>query len=351
MRQLSAIDAIGPAWTHTSRLLFAPRSLRLVLKIAAVAFFAQMGGCNPSFNSPSRHMADGVPNAAAVFATMAAFALLIGVFSLVIALVFFYLSSRLQFTIFEIVLRSDTHVAPIWDRYGRATWYWMALKFLFFLLALLCLAPFLIPVVITFIHAVHASGNGNNLPVAFIGAIVAFIGSIFLIALVIGIGYTLLRDFGLPSMALEGTPLGVTVKRVFGLVRAEPGQVLLYLVMRFVLAVAGAIAGEVALALGTLIALIPFGGAGVGLWLGFRHAGIGGHIVMIAGWVVLGLALLLLLILAAIMVLGSLYTFLQAYALYFLGGRYPLLGNYLEPAPPAPEIPPGYPAPLLDPAV
>ena len=350
MRQLSAIDAIGPAWTHTSRLLFAPRSWRLVLKIAAVAFFAQMGGCNPSFNSPGRHIG-GVPHAAAVWAALAAFAVLIGVISLVIALVFFYLSSRLQFTIFEVVLRSDTTVAPIWNRYGRATWYWMALKFLFLLLALLCLAPFLVPLIITFIHAVHSGGNGNNMPVALIGAIVAFIGSILIIALVIGIGYTLLRDFGLPSMALEGTPLGVTVKRVLSLIRAEPGQVLLYLVMRVVLSVAGAIACEVALLIGTLIALIPFGAAGVGLWLGLRHAGTVGHVVMIAGWVVLGLALLLLLILAGIMALGSLYTFLQAYALFFLGGRYPLLGNYLEPAPPAPEIPPGYPPPQPAPVV
>jgi hypothetical protein len=345
MRQLSAIDAIGPAWTHTSRLLFAPRSWRLVLKIAAVAFFAQMGGCNPSFNSPGRQM-NGIPHAAAVWAAVAAFAVIIGLISVVVALVFFYISSRLQFTIFEVVLRSDTTVAPIWGRYGRATWYWMALKFLFLLLAMLCLAPFLIPLVMTFIHAVHANGDGNNLTPAFIGSIVAFIGSVLLMALVIGLGYTLLRDFGLPSMALEGTPLGVTVKRVFGLLRAEPGQVLLYLVMRFVLAFAGAIAGELALALGMLIALIPFGGVGVGLWAAFRHAGVGGHVVMIGGWCILVFAFLLMVVLAAIIVFGSIYTFLQAYALYFLGGRYPLLGNYLEPAPPAPEIPPGYPEPL-----
>jgi hypothetical protein len=343
MRQLSAIDAIGPAWTHTSSLLIAPRNWRLVLKIAAIAFFAQMGGCNPSVHSPGPHMHD-IPSG--VVAAIAAFAFLIGIVSLVVAFAFFYLSSRLQFTLFEVVLRRDTTVAPIWDRYGRATWYWMLLKFLYGLVALACLVPFLIPLIVAIIHAVHAGGGGNNIPVALIGTIVAFIGTIVLVLIVIGIGSILLRDFGLPSMALEGTPLGVTVKRVFSLLRAEPGQVLLYLLMRVVLAFAGALAGEILLGLGLIIALIPFGAAGLGLWFGFHHAGIGGHIVMIGGWVVLGLALLLLLALAAIMVLGSLYTFLQAYALYFLGGRYPLLGNYLEPAPPAPEIPPGYPAPL-----
>jgi hypothetical protein len=342
MRQLSAIDAIGPAWTHTSRLLFAPRNWRLVLKIAAVAFFAQIGGCNPSVHSPGTHMHD-IPTG--VVAAIAAFAFLIGIVSLVVAFAFFYLSSRLQFTLFEIVLRRDTTVAPIWDRYGRATWYWMALKFLYGLVALLCLLPFLIPLIVAIVHAIHA-GGGNSVPVALIGTIVAFIGTILLAVIVIGIGYTLLRDFGLPSMALEGTPLGVTVKRVFGLLRAEPGQVLLYLLMRVILGFAGALAGEIALGIGSLIVLIPFGAAGAGLWFGFHNSGVGGHIVMIGGWIVLGIALLLLVVLAAIMVLGSVYTFLQAYALYFLGGRYPLLGNYLEPAPPTPAIPPGYPAPL-----
>jgi len=52
MRTLSAIDAIGPAWNHTSRLLLAPRSWRLVLKIGAVAVFAGIGGFGTgSFNS------------------------------------------------------------------------------------------------------------------------------------------------------------------------------------------------------------------------------------------------------------------------------------------------------------
>ena len=51
MLPLSAIDAIGPAWSHTSRLLWRPRSWRLLLKIGAVAVFAQLGGAN--FNSGS----------------------------------------------------------------------------------------------------------------------------------------------------------------------------------------------------------------------------------------------------------------------------------------------------------
>jgi hypothetical protein len=54
-----------------------------------------------------------------------------------------------------------------------------------------------------------------------------------------------------------------------------------------------------------------------------------------------------LFIIAAISILGYLYTFLQTYAIYFLAGRYPLMGDmldrytpgYLPPPPPSPYPP------------
>src|SRR6202012_5893504 len=88
------------------------------------------------------------------------------------------------------------------------------------------------------------------------------------------------------------------------------------------------------------------------LWVALHHAGFVGHAFMITGWVILGGIFLVLLILACIMGSGYLYTFLQAYALYFLGGRYSLVGGYLEPLLPQPVyaypgVPQGYypPAP------
>jgi len=52
--------------------------------------------------------------------------------------------------------------------------------------------------------------------------------------------------------------------------------------------------------------------------------------------------------------MGAFHIFLQAYAMYFLGGRYPLLGNMLEPQVwtpphvPAPAPPPPPPI-IIDP--
>ena len=355
MRPLSATDAIGPAWKHTSRILIAPQDWRLALKIGAVAFFAQAGGCNSSFHSPGRYMHGISPG---FVAGVVAMALVIGLIALAIGLAFFYLSSRLQFVLFEVVLRSDTTLAPIWRRYGRATWHWMGLKIVYFVTALACVAPILIPIVIHFIRRVASVFHDNTLqnPVAFILAVLGFISAVFLLILVISIGYTLLYDFGLPSMALESTPMSVTVQRVWGLLRSEPGPVALYVLMRFLLGLAGSIAADCILVVAAFLALIPLGGVGLVAWLSLHHAGIVGHVLMIAAWVVLGLVFLVLLALAAMMLFGYVFTFLQAYALYFLGGRYPLVGAYLDPflpppypypgaAPMAPPIPPMQPPP------
>lgn len=329
MRLLSATDAITPAWRHT-RTLLAPLRWRTVLKVAAIAFLAQLGGFNFNLSAPGRtHLPRISPAVAALFIGIAVVAAIV---ALVLGLIFFYLGSRSEFVLFDIVLRRDTTVAPIWRRFGPATWPWMGLKLLFFLLAILCIAPVAVP---TVIHFIHANPFGPDMApqdfAKFFAVGLGFIFAIFIIVLVVSAVYVLLRDFGLPSMALEATSLRETVARVRRLCRAEPGQVLLYLLLRFGLVLAGALAGELVIFLGALIALIPLGALAAILWVALRHAGLVAHIVMVGGWIVLGLVLLAAIVLAGVILFGILFCFLQAYALYFLGGRYPLVGQYLEP--------------------
>jgi hypothetical protein len=343
MRQLSAIEAISPAWHHT-RGLFASRKWSTLLKIGFIAAVANAS----SFNFNTRGFGKShLPGITPPMATMLVLvAVLTAIVGLVIALVIFYLASRLQFVVFEIVLRRDTIIAPMWRRYGRATWYWMALKLLFFLLACLCVVPFLLPSILHFIHNLPslATPDPHHLW-PFFKTIFSLLIPILIAAFVVSLFYRLLYDFGLPSMALEGTSLGETVARVFRLIRSDPGQVVLYLLLYILLGLAGGLAYFLLLAIAMLIAAIPLGGLGVGLWFGLHHAGIAGHIVMGLGFAVIAFAAFAILVLVILTLVAYLYCFLQAYALYFLGGRYPLLGEYLEPTPP-PYIPP-----TLEPAV
>ena len=361
MRPLSATDAISPAWQHTSRLLWTPRNWRLLLKIGFVAFVARMGGCGSSFNTPLNHADSGVHqmphNLWPIVAAMLAMAVVIGAVVLVIALLVFYLSSRMQFVFMEAVLRSDTTIGPIWKRYGPATWRWMGLKLLLCLCLLVLFAPFLIPVVITFAHSMGGVHGGTlQNPGAFFMAILGFIGAIFLFLLLSGIVFSLVSDFGLPSMALESTPISVTLQRVWSLVRNEPGQVSLYLLLKFVLGIACSLVFYIGFVFFLLFALIPFGiVAGVD-WFSLHNMPLWGHVVMIGLWVVLGVLYVALVFGGAIMGTGYIATFMQAYALYFLGGRYPMVGQYLAAywppeynyAPPPAYYPPP-PPPVVEP--
>jgi hypothetical protein len=143
-------------------------------------------------------------------------------------------------------------------------------------------------------------------------------------------------------MALEGTPLRETVSRVVALTRAETGQVALYVLLRVCLGIAGTFVSYMLLGVLALIVGAPLGGVGFGLWKEFHLAGGGAHAGMIAGWILLALALLIALAVGVISLFGYLFTFLQAYAIFFLGGRYPLMGQLLT-EPPVPVVPAAQP--------
>ena len=355
MLPLSATDAIAPAWQHTRRLLLDQRNPRLFLKIAAIAFFAEI----TSFSfSGSRPMHAGHGGHASPIAIGAIIALVIAglAVGLIVAFALFYLSSRLQFTLFHIVLRSETTVAPIWRRYAAATWRWMGLKLLFFLCAFAFITPIAIPAVFSLIHNINllSSGDRSHL-VGFVFTMFSLVAAVIFFALAVAVITILLRDFAVPSMALEGTPLRETIRRVASLARAETGQVTLYVLLRVCLGIAGTFVAYMLLGVLALIVGAPLGGLGFGLWKELHLAGSGAHAGMIAGWVVLALALFAALAVGIISLFGYLFTFLQAYAIFFLGGRYPLMAQLLTP-PPAPVMPPHAPqawtpAPAAPPAL
>ena len=77
------------------------------------------------------------------------------------------------------------------------------------------------------------------------------------------------------------------------------------------------------------------------------------HIVLIVLGVLLGIACYaFFFVYGLLLAIGPVYTFLDSYALYFLGGRYPLLGDLLERStpPPASAIPEAY-APYAQPPI
>jgi hypothetical protein len=351
MQPLSATDAISPAWDHTRRLLFSPLRWQTLLKIGLVAAFAGVGNANFNFNSfsgmnPGNAGSGKMPTIPSMhlpaLAAMASVILAIVFVVFFVWLAFFYLSSRLQFVLFDVVLRRDTIIGPSWSRYGPATWRWMGLRLLLALGGLLLMLPILIPAVLTLIHAFHSGQDAQTNFGALFGALLAIFAASLLVALLLLVCQLLLHSFGLPSMALEATPLGETVARVIRLMRAEPLQVFLFIVMHVLMRIAIAIGLGIAFVLCALIVLIPFGILGAILWAALHS---GAQAVMWCGIAILAVAYIAIFFIAAFMCNGVTGTFFQAYSIYFLAGRYPLLGEILQPIPEPAPMPFYYPPP------
>jgi hypothetical protein len=328
MRPLSATECITPAIERTKSLLFRPFQWRAFLKLTAVAFFAEICGGGFSFSSPAQHgKMPGVP--AAAQGMMIALLVAVSIVVLLIGLVLLYFGSRLQLVLVEVVATRQTTIAPVWRRYSRLTWRWVGLKLLFFLVFGLILLVALAPVMI---------GMFKNLPsgaqppsAAFFSHIVLLLGAVFLGVMVFLTAYFLLRDLALPFLAFEDLPIAGILSRLRSVIVAAPGEVALYLLLRFLLGLVAAIGAEVLILLILLVSLVPFALIGGVLWLSLHHAGSIGTAALIASAIVGGLVLLLWMACVFVSLLGTVFVFTQSYALYFLGGRYPLLGNFLEP--------------------
>jgi hypothetical protein len=340
MRPLSASEAISPALDRTKDILARPFRWQTFLKICAVAFFAEVGG-GSNFNWPGR--GGGVHDLPpGLIAFIVAFAVIIGLISLIIGLILFYVGSRLQLVLVELVATRQTMVAPVWRSVSQATWQWIGLKLLYFFAILILVVLLAIPILVPAVHN-HAMPSFDMFH---LGEIILLVtGALFLLLVTIAV-YMLLRDFALPHIALEQVSISEALSRLRRMVADEPGQIALYLLLKFLLILVFAIVTDVFIGIAILLSLIPFAIVGGGLWAALHHSG-PGMIVLIGCGVVGGLIFLCWVFALGISGLGAVYTFSQAYSLYFLGGRYPLLGNLLERSTPPPAFSwdGGYPGP------
>ena len=162
MNPYTASEAIAPAWQHAKTLLFRDRRLGRILKLSLVALGAQLSF---TFNSNFRGIS-GVPHS--VQSMLIGLALVFTVIGIAIGVGLLYLGSRLQLTLFDIVLLRDDHVAPAWERHGYHTWRWAGIKIVGMLAIGIVLSPLLIPALVgmfsLFQGIVSTSGNAPHAP-------------------------------------------------------------------------------------------------------------------------------------------------------------------------------------------
>jgi hypothetical protein len=351
MRTLSASEAISPAIDRTKAVFFRPFRKGRSWKLAATAYLSAMG-CFfvpvplaililPWVTTPGTMSRTAF---VALFAGMVAF-------YTVITWLFLYFGARLEFVLFDIVLFKSELVAPVWRKYSPQAWPWIGLKVVFGTVVSLIAG---IPIAVWGFRAFRQLTFQPGQPPS-----PGLIGSFFLITLV-ATGWfsllfllsSLLGDFVLPSLALENTTIADAMGRFMALLKAEPAQLFFFCCFKVLLGIVALIAMEVAIFIAEFVIAIPLGIVGLLGWLILHHLGAAGALMMASGVVVLYVAFTGFFFYFVIGMQGCIMTFFQAYGMYFLGGRYPLLGELIDRYIPQPyQYPAGFPPPPAAPQI
>ncbi len=357
MQPLNAIDAIAPAFTRTHEVLFRPFRAGRSWKLAASQYVALAGAMFIPFPlfflftprlplpPPVRLVLD-----------------LIALIYTLILLVVLYLGARMEMVCFAMIVSRGKFIAPMWRRYGARVWPWIALKVLVGTAWTLLLgAIFFVPLMHMFAaFPLPPQLNGALIPPPgspagtppdpaqiqavlqpYVQAIFALEFALLGLVFLLKIPSTLLGDFVLPFLALEEISIVTAVRRGLAVCLADPVQVILYLILKLILFFIGYIAGNIAIGFSMMPFFILFGIGAAVAGVSFSHHGSSAPgLFAIALLAALGLLFVVWIVYASIGVFGYLLALLEAYAVYFLGGRYPLLGNLLEPGPGQPFTPP-----------
>jgi hypothetical protein len=350
MFRLSAVDAINPALEHMKAMLFRPFRFKTWLKVGFIGLLAGAasgGGCNFGGRSPGGVGRGGGPSSGQdVEQALRVFlnehlllVILLLAFGVALSLAFLYLSCRFRFILFDTVLRRDPQIARGWGLYERPANRYFGFWICFMIASGLAL---LLIIGVPLWRALKSGVFSESEPSpALFGYILPMILAVLAFVIVVGVIASLFNDFVVPLLALDNLTLGGAWLRLREMVSVEPGAFVIYLLMKLVLSIAAAlivglamVVVAIALAIPTvivvaLIVAVLKGSGPVGMAFGILLAVVG---------VLAGIAVAVLL---AMLATAPVAAFFTAYAIYFLGGRYPRLGSLLGPAPP-----PAPPSPL-----
>jgi hypothetical protein len=378
MKKLSPADALGPAFRRVREVMAAPFRLGFFLKIALVAALTQPGFYSVIISYPMQgvqfatgaaihrpgHMNFGPTDPVPTIDPMAtlvsgtgrgpvflvfAIMLLIG---LVVWMLATYLFCRLRFTLFDLIVYRSGKVREAWAKYGRQTWRYFGVVLLASLVFLILLAaaagPFFVRMLKTAARLGAQGPNANPFPM--LGQMLPFLGICLLLGLAWMVVDAVLQDFVLPPMTIEDAPIEGAFSRFLAMLRDEFGSVVVYLLLRFIVALG--ISWVLMIAVFFVLGVGGMAGAavGFGLYRAMWHGGLGLQVVFVAIVAAMALVLLIVYLLAMIAVYGTTAAFKESYAVYFFGSRYPKLGDLLEPPdadlvgvrvePPLPPLPP-----------
>jgi hypothetical protein len=333
MLAVSAADAVSPAVQRTRNFLFRPFNWGTYLKLGLIAMITEGFGSNfqsSSHNGPSSgHGLAYAPFDIAPLPIAAVAAAVVGAFLL--AMVIFYLITRLRFAFFHCLTYNIKEIWPGWQLYRtqamRFFWLNLAVGFFFVITVALLSLPF----IGGFQRLFHESEQGGHLDVGLLLALVLpLIPVLALVVLAAILADIVLRDWMLPHFALENATAGEAWSRVLTSIRAEKRQFFVYALLRVILPAIAMVALFMALIIPGLILAGAAAAFGYGLHSAFAGASGSSAVVGVLIQVFFGVLGFAFMLLAAICLGGPVSTAVREYALMFYGGRYRALGDALD---------------------
>lgn len=352
MQILSAVNAVSPAWERTKLFLYTPFRKGRTWKLSATAYLSAAGSAVMPMGLFLIALA---PFLGMKFGKTLEYGW-IGICLLLSALqiYIFILCGRVQFAFFDMVLNRGEFVKPAWEKYGPQSWKLTSAK-LAIAAGVTLLAAF--PVVATvhyFIANLSAIDFQNSSPESLhqplMNAFAAIqLGYLFfcLIVSVYSLTLAIASGFIIPTMALENASVGQAIQRFKGFVRRETGEFFAYIGVRLGIGIVSNFVISFGFQMVFMVLMLVFivlaGIAGLLLHL----LGVSGQILLVLG--IVSFAVYAFVVGGYVMIfgLGAFFTFFQAHTLYFLGGRYPLLGELLEKSTPPPPPPTYWPPNLV----
>lgn len=344
MRAYSAADSVSLAVQRTREFLFAPFNWGTFLKLGLVAIITEgswsslrsssNGGSHPSGSGPMITSPLHIPPVW-IAASVAAILLVI-----VVSLFVFYLITRLRFAFFHCLIHKTNEIRPGWHLYrepaSRFFWLNVVVGFCFAALVGLLSIPFVAGFLRLFRVIRHSGRPDIGMMLSLVLPLIPIIIVLVLVALVADL---VLRDWIMPHYALDNATAGEAWAEVWASIKAEHRQFLAYILLRVVLPTIAMVALFMVLLIPGAILAGAFGAIAYGVHSAFADSTGGAAAAGTMLQAFLGLVALLFMALAGISLGGPLSTGIREYALIFYGGRYPVLGNILEP-PAGASLPP-----------
>jgi hypothetical protein len=338
MYPISAADSVSLAVQRTKEFLFRPFAWGTYLKLGLVAILTE--GIGSNFHSGSSHAKpsgtgpmnglpfDFTPQVIAVIVAAVLVAIVLGI-------VIFYFITRLRFAFFHCLIHNTKQIRPGWKFYreqaSRFFWLNLGVGFCFLLIVGLIAIPF----VGGFWRLIHDTAPGGQPDIMQVLALVLPLIPIVILLVLAGLVLDIiLRDWMLPHYALDDASAREAWQKVWENITAEKRQFLVYVLLRLILPMIAGIAVFVVLLIPGLVLAGAAAAAIYAVHTSFADATGAAMVAGIAiqaffGVIACGFALL-----ASICLGGPVSTAVREYAILFYAGRYPALGEILEPMPP-----------------